>query len=365
MSSGHDQTSEFVAEASEHAWGAADGTNPASRPAEDFAAADPLSDLLRTVKLAGALFFLVDATSPWCVDIPQADEFAEILFPRARSIISYHVVVRGSGFVSVPGIELIPFEAGDIIVFPHGDAYRMESAPGVPPEFNREETISFFTELAAGRVPFIVKEGGGEHPAAQFICGFLGCDARPFNPLLAALPRLMHVKRVGVQGGDLLDRLIDLTLAEVRKPRAGGNCIRLGLSELLFVEVVRGYLANLPVNQPGWLNALRDPIVCRTLALLHSKPAHRWTIDRLAREIGTSRSVLAERFSRFVGQSPMKYLMHWRMQIAARRLSDGSSKVSAVAIEVGYASEAAFSRIFKKVAGISPSAWRMRYGPPA
>ena len=147
--------------------------------------------------------------------------------------------------------------------------------------------------------------------------------------------------------------------------RVGGNCIRLGLSELLFVEAVRRHLENVSLDQGGWLNALRDPIVGRALALLHAQPSQPWTLEKLARETGTSRSVLAERFSRLVGQSPMKYLTRWRIQIAARMLSDGTSKVSAIGIDIGYASEAAFSRIFKKVAGVSPSIWRERFGPQA
>jgi AraC-like DNA-binding protein len=365
MSGDHDQTSGFLDQTSQAEGRHSDESGLSSWPSETAIALDPLSDLLRTVKLSGALFFLVDATSPWCVDIPDANQFSEILLPQARSIISYHIVVQGSGFASVPGIDLVPFGPGDIIVFPHGDPYRMESAPGTPPEFNREETMYFFRELAAGRLSFVVREGGGEDPPAQFICGFLGCDAHPFNPLLDALPRLLHIKRPTIEKADLIDRLIGLTLTEMQMARVGGNCIRLGLSELLFVEAVRRHLENVSLDQGGWLNALRDPIVGRALTLLHAQPSQPWTLEKLARETGTSRSVLAERFSRLVGQSPMKYLTRWRVQIAARMLSDGKSKVSAIAIDIGYASEAAFSRIFKKVAGVSPSTWRERFGPQA
>ena len=365
MSGDHDQTSGFLDQASK-----AEGRHNADPglfpwPSETNVAFDPLSDLLRTVKLSGALFFLVDATSPWCVDIPETKQFSEVLLPQAQSIISYHIVVQGSGFATVPGGELVPFGPGDVIVFPHGDAYRMESAPGTPPEFDRDETIHFFRELAAGRLSFVVREGGGKDPPAQFICGFLGCDTHPFNPLLGALPRLLHIKRPRLEKGDLIDRLIDLTLTEMHTARVGGNCIRLGLSELLFVEAVRRHLESVTLDQCGWLNALRDPIVGRALTLLHAQPSQPWTLEKLARETGTSRSVLAERFSRLAGQSPIKYLTRWRVQLAARMLSDGTSKMSAIAIDIGYGSEAAFSRIFKKVAGVSPSIWRERFGPRA
>ena len=188
------------------------------------------------------------------------------------------------------------------------------------------------------------------------MCGFLGCDVRPFNPLLATLPR--SCSAAARRGRRSLDRLIDFTLAESRERRPGGECVRLRLSELMFVEVVRRHLAALPAEQTGWLAGLRDPPVGRALALLHERPltAGRWS--ELAREVGMSRSALAERFAHLVGQPPMQYLTRWRMQLAARLLSDGAAKVAAVAQEVGYDSEAAFSRAFKKVTGVSPAAWR-------
>ena len=252
------------------------------------------------------------------------------------------------------------FVAGDVIVFPHGDSYAMLSAPGGPAEFEHEGALDFFRAMAAGQLPFVVPEGGGGREHAKFMCGFLGCDARPFNPLLAALPRLMRVRQPAEKSDDLLDRLIGLTLAEARMRRPGGEVIRLLLSELMFVEVIRRYLETLPDNQTGWLAGLRDPGVGRALALLHNKAAHAWTLEELASEAAMSRSALAERFMRLVGQPPMQYLTQWRIQIAARLLADGATKVGAVGLEVGYASEAAFSRAFKKIAGLSPSTWRAR-----
>ena len=157
-----------------------------------------------------------------------------------------------------------------------------------------------------------------------------------------------------------MDRLIDLTLAEVRGGGVGAECIRLGLSELIFIEVVRRYLATLDADQTGWLLGLRDPVIGRVLALLHDRPALAWTLEELAKQSGMSRSVLADRFAHLVGYPPMQYLTQWRMQLAARLLSDGAMKVAAVGQEVGYASEAAFSRTFKRIAGVSPTAWRER-----
>lgn len=356
MGAHHDRSSGFVAGAYDSAPAGPDGPDPAVPPADGGSAADPLSDVLRTVRLTGALFFLVDATSPWCVDVPHAGAFSRILLPRAQHIISYHVVVRGSGIACVPGRDPVPIETGDVIVFPHGDPYVMQSGPGVPPELDEAGMLRFFRDMAAGDLPFTVTEGGGGDPPAQFVCGFLGCDTHPFNPLLATMPPLLRVRRS--RGDDLLDRLIEVTLAEAKAPRAGGASIRLRLSELLFVEVIRRHLQALPAAGDGWLAGLADASVGRALALLHRRPAHPWTLDELARETGASRSALAERFRRLVGCPPMHYLVRWRMQIAAGLLSDGNAKVAAVALDVGYASEAAFSRTFKRIAGVSPSQWR-------
>lgn len=334
----------------------------AARPsvADEPAANDPLSDVLRMVKLSGALFFLVDASSPWGVKVPTASAFAPLILPRARHVVSYHIVTDGEGWASVPGAAPVRFAAGDVIVFPHGDPYAMLSTPGGPVEFEPEGALDFFRAMAAGQLPFVVPEGGGGAERARFLCGFLGCDVRPFNPLLAALPRLMHVQRPAGTADDLLDRLVGLTLAEARTHRPGGEAIRLRLSELMFVEVVRRYLAALPGEQTGWLAGLRDPGIGHALSLLHARPAHSWTLEELAALSGLSRSVLADRFMRLVGQPPMQYLTRWRVQVAARMLADGAAKVATVGLEVGYASEAAFSRTFKKVAGVSPAAWRNR-----
>jgi AraC-like DNA-binding protein len=252
----------------------------------------------------------------------------------------------------------VRFAAGDIIVFPHGDPYAMVSRPGGQVEFDAAASLEFLRRMAAGRLPFVVKEGGGGPERAEFVCGFLGCDARPFNPLLEALPRLLHVQRPAGDPHDLLERLIDLTLSEARISRAGGECIRLRLSELIFVEVARRYLATLEAGATGWLSGLRDPAVGQALSLLHERPAYAWTLRELARQTGVSRSVLAERFMHLVGYPPMQYLTRWRMALAARLLADGAAKVAAVSQEVGYASEAAFSRTFKRLAGVSPAVWR-------
>ena len=319
-----------------------------------------LSDVLRTVRLTGALFFLVDASAPWALTLPDGATLAPAVLSGAQNVISYHVVTYGSGWGgSSPGVP-VRLEEGDILVFPRGDPYAMSIARdmrGGPPV---SDVLAFMREMAAGRLPFLVSEGGGGAERLGLVCGFLGCDVRPFNPLLASLPRVLHL-RATFGDGDPLGELIRFAIAESRERRPGGECVRLRLSELMFVEVVRRYLATLPVAERGWLAALRDPVVGHALMLLHQRPANRWTLESLASEVRSSRSALAEHFTELVGQPPMQYLAHWRIQVAARVLADGGAKVSAVALDVGYESEAAFSRAFKRIAGMSPAMWRARH----
>lgn len=324
---------------------------------------DVLSDVLRAIKLTGALFFRVNASSPWGVEVPAANSFAQLILPRAQHIVSYHIIIQGSGWISIGQSPPVEFAEGDVLVIPHEDSYAMRSAPSLRSGLTQEDSLDFFRAMAAGQLPPVVTEGGGGPDLAKYICGFLGCDARPFNPLLATLPPLVRISRPAGATSDLLGQLIDLTLAETPAQRPGAECVRLRLSELMFVEVVRRYLEMLPPEQTGWLAALRDPAVGRAIALIHEQPARGWTLQELADQAGMSRSVLAARFTHLAGCPPMQYLMRWRMQLAARLLADGMAKVSAVGRDVGYDSEAAFSRCFKRIAGVSPTEWRDQRSP--
>ena len=190
------------------------------------------------------------------------------------------------------------------------------------------------------------------------MCGFLGCDERPYNPLLAALPPVIHLPAAGAQAtSGWLGTLLNIAVGESGSARAGGENILARLSELMFVEVVRRYLETLPPAETGWLAGLRDAVVGQALAAMHGAPAEPWTVEGLARLVGLSRSVFAERFMEIMGQPPMQYLALWRMQLASRLLADGGN-VAGVASAVGYESEAAFSRAFKKLVGQAPATWR-------
>ena len=325
-----------------------------------------LSDVLRTIRLTGALFFPFEASSPWADEIPRSAQLVASILPGAQHVISYHIVSQGRCWLTLEDGTAVQLDPGDIVVVPHGETYVMSSAEGMRATMPLEAVLSFFHQMTVASAPSIVVEGDGGPDRAVLICGFLGCDIRPFNPVLEALPRLVHLPRsVETSRHDRLAPLIEFVLAESRQQRSGAKSVLLRLSEVLFIEVLRRYLDSRAAGRTGWLSGLRDPVAGRALALLHEQPSRPWTLGRLARDVGVSRSALADRFAEVVGQPPMRYLAHWRMQLASRRLADDAAKVSAVALDVGYRSEAAFSRAFKEIVGVSPAAWRRQsLGPP-
>jgi AraC-like DNA-binding protein len=317
---------------------------------------DILSDVLRAVRLTGAIFFDVHTAAPWVAEAPPARVIAPHVMPGAPHVIEYHVVVAGTCYGGLIGEPPVHLEPGSIIAFPQGDPHVLSSAPGMR---GRPE-LQAYQRSAGAQLPIVIKEGGDGPVRGHVVCGFLGCDVRPFNPLIAALPRMIHVP---ASSGASLEQLIRLAVDESAARRSGGECVLARLSELLFVEVVRRHLATLPPDQTGWLGALRDAPVGRALTLFHDRPQHPWTLDELADEVGLSRTSLAERFTHLVGTSPIQYLAHWRMQLAANLLATGSNSVAEVAFAVGYGSEAAFSRAFKRLVGAAPANWRQARSP--
>ena len=313
---------------------------------------DALSDVLRAVRLTGAVFFDIHAAEPWVAATPPGAAIVGAMFPGAEHLISYHVMIGGTCWAGMPDAPPVQLRAGDIIVFPHGDTHVLSSTPGM----RTRADLSLYRKPPEGqRLPFSISMGeGGATESAHLVCGFLGCDVRPYNPLLAALPRVMHVS----DRGGALGAYVGFALAESKQPRIGGESVLSRLSELMFVDVIRQYLESLPADRADWLAGLRDPFVGRALNALHRNPAREWSLQSLARHVGLSRSALAERFSQFVGRPPMQYLANWRMQVATGHLLAGRESVAVIANLVGYDSESAFSRTFKKVVGTSPSQWR-------
>ena len=314
---------------------------------------DPLSDVLKAVRLSGAIFFDVRASEPWVAETPSGKAIVAAMFPGSEHLICYHVITAGSCWASVPGEPPLQLTAGDIIVLPHGDTHVLSSTPGL----RQSPDMALYRLPGDGRLPISISVGESPREAAHFVCGFLGCDVRPYNPLLSALPRALRIRDYA---NGPLGAYVQSALAESKEPRMGGQGVLGRLSELMFIDVVRRYLEGLPAERSDWLSGLRDPFVGRALASLHRNPARPWTIESLARNVGLSRSALAERFTQFVGQPPMQYLTQWRMQLAANHLLSGLESVAVIANRVGYESEAAFSRAFKKAVGVPPATWRSR-----
>ena len=318
--------------------------------------ADVLSDVLRAVRLTGAVYFDFELSSPWVAEAPPSREIAGKVMPGAQRVIEYHVIARGACWGHAIGQEPIRLREGDLIVFPQGDAHVLSSAPGM----RAAPDMSVFARPSTP-LPLVYELGGGGPDRARVVCGFLGCDERPYNPLLTALPAVIHLSAANPQAPQAttgwLGTLLSIAVGESGSARAGSENVLARLSELMFVEAIRRYLETLPPTQTGWLAGLRDTSVGQALAALHGEPSQPWTVEGLARLVGLSRSVFAERFTEMVGQPPMQYLALWRMQLASRLLVEGA-QVAAVASAVGYESEAAFSRAFKKLVGQAPATWR-------
>jgi len=278
--------------------------------------------------------------------------------PGAQRVIEYHLIARGSCWGNAVGREPLRLREGDVIMFPQGDAHVLSSAPGM----REVPDLSAFVR-PPGPLPVFYELGGGGAERTRIVCCFLGCDERPYNPLLPALPSVIHLSATGSPAASgWLGTLLGIAAREAGRARPGAENVVARLSELIFVETIRQYLETLPPDQAGWLSGLRDPVIGRALAALHGDPAQPWTVEQLARCVGVSRSVLAERFTALVGEPPMQYLALWRMQLASRLLAEGGH-VAAVASAVGYESEAAFSRAFKKRMGDAPVTWRRRRHP--
>jgi AraC-like DNA-binding protein len=328
---------------------------------------DTLSDVLRAVRLRGALFYYIEGTAPWVAEAPAACEIIPAIMSGVEHMIEFHGIVRGSCWATPVGDTAIRLDEGDVILFPQGDPHVMSSAPGM--RASMVDHAMYFTPKPP-QLPFSLsmsREGittarldGGGGEDVTIVCGFLGCDARPFNPLLAALPRVLRVSSDTLGPDSLVREFLRAAVTESNRKRPGGEAVLELMSQAMFVDVLRRYVDSLPPEQTGWLAGMRDPGVGRALACMHERPGVAWTLERLAEETAMSRSVFHDRFVHFVGQPPMQYLAQWRMQVAAGLLRDTRAKIVEVALEVGYESEAAFSRAFRRLVGVSPGTWRKR-----
>jgi AraC-like DNA-binding protein len=314
---------------------------------------DALSATLRVVRMVGAIFINARFTAPWCYQSQHARTLAPVLEPGAGRVIVYHLVTEGECWVEMDGQPPLRLSAGDVVVFPHGDAHRMCSTPGLPPA--RGSSL----ETVLARRPRQLGYGGGG-ATTRIICGYMACDQRLAELLLAGLPEVVRVNVRASNAGLWLETSVRYALAEARSPRPGGAGVLAKLAEVLFIEVLRLYMGGQAGDRTGWLAGVGDRVVGPALQHLHAEPARAWTLEELARAAGTSRSVLAERFQALVGSPPMQYLTQWRMLLASNLLSRGNLPLARVAEQVGYRTDTAFSRAFRREFGAPPAAWRRR-----
>jgi AraC-like DNA-binding protein len=312
---------------------------------------DALSETLRIVQLVGAIFINARFTAPWCYRSPSAAAAAPLLEPGAERLVIFHLITDGECYVEMETAPALKLTAGDVVVFPSGDAHRMTSEPGLPPaQGARLETV-------LARRPRRLTYGGGG-PATRVVCGYLACEMRLARILLAGLPPVFKVNVRGSSAGEWLEASVSYALNEARSPRPGGAGVLAKLAEVLFIEVLRLHMQEQREGVTGWLAAVRDRVVGVALASLHKHPARNWTLEDLARASGASRSVLAERFQQLVGSSPMQYLTQWRMLLASNLLRRSNASLASIAEAVGYQTDTAFSRAFRREFGAPPAAWR-------
>ena len=312
---------------------------------------DALSETLRVVRLTGAIFINARFTEPWCYQSPSAASAAPLLEPGAENVVIFHLITEGECHVEMGNGAPMRLIAGDVVLFPEGDAHRMTSQPGLAPAPGGR-----LADVLSRRPRQLSYGGGG--PATRLVCGYMACDARLARMLLAGLPRIVRVNVRGSNAGAWLEASVRYALAEARSPRPGGAGVLAKLSEVLFIEVLRLYTNEQREGRTGWLAGLGDRIVGAALNALHKEPARAWSLEELARAAGTSRSVLAERFGQLVGVSPMQYLTQWRMMLAANLLCRSNIPLARVAEDVGYQTDTAFSRAFRRKFGAPPATWR-------
>jgi AraC family transcriptional regulator, alkane utilization regulator len=318
---------------------------------------DALSDVLQVVRLGGAVYLHGEFTAPWSVASRSNAELCATFLPQCERVMSYHLVTHGSCWAQLAGdpSSAMPVNAGELLVVPQGEEHIMASSLDIEP-VSSAPIMSQHLNTSPGEMLRLTYGGGGD--SSRLLCGFIACDETLSNPLIAMLPRMFKVDMRNDPRSAWIESSLQFAAAEAADWRPGSSIVLGKLSELLFVEAVRRCIDSMPTASEGWLAGVRDRFVGRALALMHAQPAYAWTVDELARAVGLSRSALAQRFAELTGQPPMHYLTRWRLQLAAKQLTSADKPLIAVAAQVGYDSEAAFNRAFKREFGMPPSSWR-------
>jgi AraC-like DNA-binding protein len=313
--------------------------------------------VLDLVRLTGAIFFRSDFRAPWAYSSPATVELAGALPPGTGSLVMFHIIAEGSGWIALDGGPKQGVSRGDVVVMPYGDAYTFgshEYAEPVP-------ITSLLPPIPWTEFPRI--DHGGDGESTLVVCGFLRGDAVLFDPVLRALPSVFVVRPPDGPSAAWVTASVEYALQATRiLPGASANH---RLPELLFTEVLRLYLESREAELTGWLAALRDPMVGPALSLLHADPARDWTVGELATAVATSKTVLVERFRQQLGRPPIRYLTEWRLNLASGLLRTTGFGVGEIGTKVGYTSEEAFSRAFKRALGQAPAHWRAEQQLPS
>jgi len=312
---------------------------------------DPLSEVLRSIRLTGGVFLDVRFTAPWCVLSQIEAEDIKPFLATPTHVISYHCVIDGRLLITVEGEPTIEVRAGEVVLLPRNDAHTLASAPGLAPLIGRD----LVQPSADGGLARISHGGGGE--ATHMVCGFLGSE-EAYNPLIATLPRVLKLDVRQGTSRDWVEASVRFAANELTEGRLASSSVMSRLSELLLVEAVREYSSTLGNREAGWLKGLADPQVGRALALIHHNTSAPWSAEALAREVALSRSAFVDRFTTLVGMPPIRYLTVWRLQTAKLNLRETRTTIAQLAHSVGYESEEAFSRAFKREFGLPPARWR-------
>jgi AraC-like DNA-binding protein len=268
-------------------------------------------------------------------------------------LVLYHFVIEGGAIVDLADGQSLELKPGDIVIFPHGDPHHMSSGKAATRPF---PNYGISAKIKGRDLSPLHAGGGGD--ISRFVCGYMTCDPYLSRPILSGLPPVFKVNIRTDHSGQWLENSILHLVDEAASGRVGSEAMLAKLSEALFVDTLRRYVAGLSDQQTGWLAGTRDAVVGKCLGLLHGRIAHPWTIADLADEVGISRSALVERFTRYLSEPPMTYLTRWRLQLAARSLERTSRGVAEIAADVGYESEAAFNRAFKREFGLPPGRYR-------
>ncbi len=320
-------------------------------PEPDRAGSPLLHSALEQLRLEGAIFFRSELTEPYAFE-STPNVVADVLHPGAERIVLFHIIANGSCWVSAANGERHRADHGDVIVAPYGDPHVIE---GDTPA----ECVSILTLLTPppwDAMPLLRHGGGGAR--TDLVCGYLFSDDPLFDPALGAFPPVFVVRLPEGPAAGWLQASIAYSLEETSLSNASPSLISRRLPELVLIEVLRHHLATAPALDHGWLAALRDPVLAPAMSMLHASPERKWTVAELASSAAVSRSLLDERFRQVLGRSPIRYLTEWRMHLAEDLLATTDVGIFTLARRVGYDSEEAFSRAFKRARGLPPSHWR-------